>query len=153
MGQGQDKCQSKIRRNHQHARGFPESTSGKEPACQCRRRKRHGFDLWSGRSLGGEHGNPLQYSYLENPMDRGTWRATVHRITKSQTWLKWLSMHEYINLQRPKNHFSQCSKVQSQSKNSPTGPNQPFTKVPQLEALRFYLNSSIFHNSLHPSSP
>ena len=38
-----------------------------------------------GRSPGGGHGNPLQYSYLENPMDRGTWRATVHRITKSQT--------------------------------------------------------------------
>ena len=41
-----------------------------------------------GRSLGGEHGNPLQYSCLENPMDSGTWRATVHRITKSQTRLK-----------------------------------------------------------------
>ena len=33
----------------------------------------------SGRSPGGGHGNPLQYSYLENPMDRGAWRATVHR--------------------------------------------------------------------------
>ena len=33
----------------------------------------------SGRSPGAGHGNPLQYSYLENPMDRGAWRATVHR--------------------------------------------------------------------------
>ena len=33
----------------------------------------------SGRSPGGGHGNPLQYSCLENPVDRGTWRATVHR--------------------------------------------------------------------------
>ena len=40
-----------------------------------------------GRSLGGGHGNPLQYSCLENPMDRGTWWATVHGITKSQTRL------------------------------------------------------------------
>ena len=34
---------------------------------------------------GGEHGNPLQYSCMENPMDRGAWQATVHRVTKSQT--------------------------------------------------------------------
>jgi len=40
--------------------------------------------LGSGRSPGGGHGNPLQYSYLENPMDRGAWRATDLRV-KSQT--------------------------------------------------------------------
>ena len=40
----------------------------------------------------GGNGNPLQYSCLENPMDGGAWRATVHVITESQTWLKWLSM-------------------------------------------------------------
>ena len=45
-----------------------------------------------GRSPGGGHSNPLQYSYLENPMDRGAWQAIVHSVTKSQTWLKWLSM-------------------------------------------------------------
>ena len=39
----------------------------------------------SARSPGGGHGNPLQYSCLENPMDRGAWRATVHRVTMSQT--------------------------------------------------------------------
>ena len=42
------------------------------------------------KSLGGEHSNPLQYSCLENPMDRGAWRATVYRVAKSQTRLKWL---------------------------------------------------------------
>ena len=47
----------------------------------------------SGRSPGGGHSNPLQYSRLENPMDRGAWRATVCRITKSRTRLKWLSTH------------------------------------------------------------
>ena len=36
----------------------------------------------SGRSPGGRNGNPLQYSCLENPMDRGFWRATVHGVTK-----------------------------------------------------------------------
>ena len=38
-----------------------------------------------GRSPGGGHGSPLQYSCLENPMDRGAWQTTVHRVTKSQT--------------------------------------------------------------------
>ena len=47
-----------------------------------------------GRSPGGEHGNPLQYSCLKNPMDGGAWWATVHRITKSQTQLKQLSTYE-----------------------------------------------------------
>ena len=46
----------------------------------------------SGRSPGGGHGNPLQYSCLENPIDRGAWWATVHKVTKSQTQLKRLSM-------------------------------------------------------------
>ena len=40
-----------------------------------------------GRSPEGGHGNLLQSSNLENPMDRGVWRATVHEVTKSQTWL------------------------------------------------------------------
>ena len=42
-------------------------------------------------------GNPLQYSCLENPMDRGTCWAAVHKITQSQTWLKRLSMHECMH--------------------------------------------------------
>ena len=46
-----------------------------------------------GRSPGGGYGNPLQYSCLENPMDRGAWWAMVHRLAKSQTWLKHLIMH------------------------------------------------------------
>ena len=41
----------------------------------------------SGRSPGGGHGNPLQYSYLENPMDKGAWRATVQRVSQSQIHL------------------------------------------------------------------
>ena len=39
----------------------------------------------SGRSLGGGHGNPLQYSCLENPMDRGAWQATVHGVAELDT--------------------------------------------------------------------
>ena len=62
--------------------------SGKEPTCPYSRHERCGFDAWVEkipwrRSSPG--GNPLQYSCLENPMDRGAWQATVHRITRSQT--------------------------------------------------------------------
>ena len=72
---------------------FPGGTSGKEPACQCRRHKRYRFHL----PPGGGHGNPLQCSCLENPMDRGAWWATVHRVAKSRTQLERLStQHIYI---------------------------------------------------------
>ena len=47
--------------------------------------------IGSGRSSGGGHGNPLQYSYLESPMDRGVWPATVHRVAESQTGPKLLA--------------------------------------------------------------
>ena len=52
-----------------------------------------GLIAQSGRSPGGGHGNPLQYSCLENPMDKGAWWATVHKVAKSRTQLKQLSMH------------------------------------------------------------
>ena len=49
--------------------------------------------LCLGRSPGGGHGNPLQNSCLESPMDRGSWRAMVRIVTKSQTQLKRFSTH------------------------------------------------------------
>ena len=52
----------------------------------------------SGRSPGGGHGNPLQYSCLENLMDRGAWWATVHGVAKCQTPLKQLSTHTCITV-------------------------------------------------------
>ena len=73
--------------------GFPGGTSGVEPACQCRRPKKCGFDPW----VGG-HDNPLQYSCLGNPKDRGACWATVHGVPQSQIWLKRLSMHTLLNL-------------------------------------------------------
>ena len=51
-----------------------------------------------GRSPGGGHGNPLQYSCLENSMRWGAQWATVHRVTKSWTPLKWLSIHTHTTL-------------------------------------------------------
>ena len=46
--------------------------------------------------FGEGNGNPLQYSCLENPMDRGAWWAVVHGVAQSRTRLKWLSMHACI---------------------------------------------------------
>ena len=62
--------------------GFPGGSNGKESACSA---GDLGLILGSGRSPGEGHGNPLQYSCLENPMDRGAWRATVHGVTRSRT--------------------------------------------------------------------
>ena len=63
---------------------FPGESNGKESACNV-------GDLGSipglGRSFGGGHGNRLQYSCLENPMDGGAWWATVHGVAMSQTRL------------------------------------------------------------------
>ena len=71
--------------------GFKGCASGKEPICQCRRCKRFGFNPWVRRSPGGRPGDQLQYSYLENPMDKGAWQVMVHRVAKSWTQLKRLS--------------------------------------------------------------
>ena len=68
--------------------GFPGGTSGKEPACQCRRHKRCRFDPWIRKIPGGGHGYLLQYSCLENSMDRGAWQAIVHGFSKSWAQLK-----------------------------------------------------------------
>ena len=76
--------------------GLPWWLSGKESTCQCRSVRDAGLIPGLGRSPGGEHGNPLQYSCLENSMDRGAWCITVHRVAKSRIWLKWLSMHACI---------------------------------------------------------
>ena len=68
--------------------GFTGGASGKEAACQCRR---PGFDPWVRRSPGKGNANPLQYSCLENPIDRGVWQDTVHGVANSQ---KQLSIQE-----------------------------------------------------------
>ena len=68
---------------------FPGSSNGKESACNAG--DPVSIPGW-GRSPGG-NGNPLQYSCLENPLERGAWWATVPRVAQSQTYLKQLSMY------------------------------------------------------------
>ena len=83
-----------------------------------------GSVLGSGRSPGEGHGNPLQYTCLENLMDRGTWWATVHRVAKSRTLLKWLSTHACL----PMSKFSYGNENQA-----------PFLAHPSIRLDNLYL--------------
>ena len=67
---------------------LPGGSDGKELACRA---GDLGLIPGSGRSPGGGNGNPFQYSWLGNPMDRGAWWATVHGVTKSSTWISDLN--------------------------------------------------------------
>ena len=69
-------------------RGFPGSSVGKESACNA---GDSGSIPGLGRFSRGGHGNPLQYSCLENPGDGGAWWAVIYGFAQSRTWLKWLS--------------------------------------------------------------
>ena len=65
--------------------GFPGLSAGKESACKAGDLPAVGSIPGLGRSPGEANGNPLQYSCLENPMDRGACKATVHGVAKSWT--------------------------------------------------------------------
>ena len=73
--------------------GFPRGSDGEESACNA---GDLGFIPGSGRSPGEGDDNPLQYSCLENSMDRGAWQSAVHGVAKSQTWLSNNTHPEYI---------------------------------------------------------
>ena len=64
---------------------FPGGTVVKNPPANVGDTKEASSVLGLGRSPGVGNGTPLQYSYLKNSMDRGAWRATVHRVAKSWT--------------------------------------------------------------------
>ena len=85
-----------------YAPSFPDDVGGRESTFNTGDK---GLILGSGRFPGGGHGSPLQYSCLENPMDRGGWRAIIQRVTKSLTRLKQFSMHVLLYLY----YFSQSS--------------------------------------------
>ena len=77
--------------------GFPGSTSGKEPACQCGRHKRHGFDPWVGKIPWRRAWQPTTVFLPEEFLqDRGAWWATVHMVSNSWTWLKRPNMQTHL---------------------------------------------------------
>ena len=78
-------------------RGFPSGASGKEPTFKAGDTRDAGSNPGLGRSPGGGHGNPVQYSCLDNSMDRGSWWATVHgshmRVRVGHDWRDLTWMH------------------------------------------------------------
>ena len=100
-----------------------------------------------GRSLGEGNGNSLQYSCLGNPMDRGAWRATVHGVTNSRTWLKQVnnnnradrlqvlvSYHGNLNVNTPHQpcgHYDYCPR--------PRLPNRPSADHHHMLCARHFL--------------
>ena len=70
---------------------FPVAPVVQNPPASAGDRRDAGSILGSGKSPGEGHGNPLQYSCLENPMDRGAWWATAHRVSKGRTRLSDLA--------------------------------------------------------------
>ena len=73
---------------YSHCGGFPGGASGKNPPANAGELRDAGSILGSGKSPGEGHGNPLQRSCLENPMDRGAWWAAVYGAAQSRTQLK-----------------------------------------------------------------
>ena len=71
-----------ARINRDPVMGFPGGANGKEPACQCRRGKKCGFDPWV---PGRRAQQPTPAFLLKNHMDRGAWQDTVHGVTQSWT--------------------------------------------------------------------
>ena len=76
---------------------IPQWLFSKESACKAGATRDTGLIPGLERSLGEENGNPLQYSCLENSVNRGAWQATVHRVAKSRTWLKRLGKHTQLS--------------------------------------------------------
>jgi len=89
----QHACTGVYTHTHLYTNGFPCGSVVKNPPANAGDAGVEGLIPGSGRSPGEGNGNPLQYSYLENPMDRGAWWATVHGVAKSQTQL---SMCVYV---------------------------------------------------------
>ena len=89
-------CEKKLSTTCYHCLKSPGGASGKDPTPYAEDLREVGSIPGWGRSPGEANGNPLQYSCLENPMDRGAWWAIVRRGTKGWTWLRWPSTHTHI---------------------------------------------------------
>ena len=122
--------------------------TGKEPMASAGGRRVR-LDPWWGRSPGGGHGNPLQYSCLGNPTDRGAWWAKIHGVAKSHIQLQRLStetvliimtgMRGYKHAQRPGVLISLLQHVgQQQAQNNPA-PNVSPVKMRHLHRVKGFI--------------
>ena len=103
-------CERCYNRDRYKPSGLPRWHSGKESTCQCRRCK---FDPWVGKIPVVGNGHPLQYSCMENPMNRGIWQATVHGVAKSRTQLSdWAAEHTHFHKSSSNSRGSSCEAKQ-----------------------------------------
>ena len=98
MGSQESDMTKQLNYHHRGLSGLPRWCSSKEPVCQCRRHRRGRVNPWARKIPWRRHGNPLQYSCLENSMDRGAWRAIVHGIAKSWDMTEWLTYTHIASL-------------------------------------------------------
>ena len=90
---GWTKCKVGLLREFSDKGGFPEGSDGKKFTCNVG----HPASIpRSGRSPGGQHGNPLQYSCLGNSMNRGGWQATVHGGCRESDTTEWLTLSLFL---------------------------------------------------------
>ena len=110
-----------IKLDHYDSEGLPQWLGSKRICLQCRSCRKCRFNPWVRKTPGRGHGNSLQHSCLENPMDKGNCRAMSYRVTKSRTQLKRLSiwLWKYQSLHRAA--FSLSSFLSILSSRSITG--------------------------------
>ena len=104
-------------------------------------------EMWvpslGGRPPGGGHGNPLQYSCLENPMDRDAWQAMFHKVAQSQTWLKQLStQHAPTHVKQLAHKGPEILSTES-FKTEPTGPGTPPWKSHEANGVKFQYSGNL----------
>ena len=109
--------------------------SSKESVCNAGDTGETGLIPGSGRFLGWRHGIPLQYSCLENPMDRGAWKPVVPGVARRQTWLEQLSTSAQWHIIYTSERFS-SSRRDSQMESFSTVPNDYLCFFPSL--VKFY---------------
>ena len=86
-------------------------TGGKETTYQGRRHERYRFSPWVGKIPWKKAWQPTPIFFPGEPMDRGDWRATVHRVTKSRTRLKWFSTAQHKDEGIPLNRKNKCNGI------------------------------------------
>ena len=112
-------------------------------------RNSHLIPGWGG-SPGGWHSHPLQYSCLENPLYRGAWQATVHRVAKSWTWLRQLSTHACTQVEKDSGYLARIAFLVSSIASIQTHTHPVFSSSAALGSLQVIVIYSLYRNGNYP---
>ena len=132
--------------------GLPGGSEGKESACNAGDPGQ--IPRW-GRPPGEGNGNPLQYSCLETPVDRGAWRAAVHRVAQSWTRLKQLnsSTHIYYTESESVSHSVMSDSAIAQTIASQAPLSMEFSRQEYWNGLPFLYSGGLSDPGIEPGSP